>query len=226
MNEKIKSEGKCKYCNKTVIQQGMSRHLATHLKENELQNPSAVLALHLLVKAGPYFLHLLVPGTKPLKAIDTFLRKIWLECCGHMSNFNMGGWGSQAVGITRKCEEVFSNTNKLMYRYDMGSTTELEIEIKGSYHLAVGDIILLSRNEPLALMCEACNKEPAESICIACSYDDVASFCKSCAAAHEKTCEDFEEYARIPVVNSPRMGVCAYEGGTIDTERDGIYQKG
>jgi hypothetical protein len=226
MQEKIKSEGKCKYCSKTFTQQGVSRHLATHLKENELQDPSGALALHLLVKAGPYFLHLLIPGTKPLKAIDTFLRKIWLECCGHMSNFNVGGWGSQEVGITRKCEEVFSNTSKLIYRYDMGSTTELEIELKGSYHLAIADIILLSRNEPLALICEACNKEPAVSICIVSSYEDVASFCKSCAIAHEKTCKDFDDYARMPVVNSPRMGVCAYEGGAIDTERDGIYKKG
>jgi hypothetical protein len=225
MNEKINSEGKCKYCNKTVTQQGMSRHLATHLKENELKNPSTALALHLLIKAGPYFLHLLVPGTKNLKTIDTFLRKIWLECCGHMSNFNMGGWGSQAVGITKKCEEVFSNTSKLTYRYDMGSTTELEIELKGSYHLAVADIILLSRNEPLPIMCEACKNKPAKYLCIAHDYDEASLFCETCAGKHEKTCEDFDDYARMPVVNSPRVGVCAYEGGEIDTERDGIYQK-
>jgi hypothetical protein len=29
----------------------------------------------------------------------------------------------------------------------------------------------------------------------------------------------------MPIVNSPRMGVCGYEGGTIDKERDGIYGK-
>jgi hypothetical protein len=26
--------------------------------------------------------------------------------------------------------------------------------------------------------------------------------------------------AQMPVVNSPRMGECGYEGGTIDIERD------
>jgi hypothetical protein len=143
-----------------------------------------------------------------------------------MSNFNVGGWGSQAVGITRKCEDVFSNISKLMYRYDMGSTTELEITIKGSYHLAVADIILLSRNEPLAIICEACKEKPAEFICIAHPYDEASLFCKTCARAHEKTCKDFDDYARLSVVNSPRMGVCAYEDGTTDIERDGIYQKG
>ena len=34
---------------------------------------------------------------------------------------------------------------------------------------------------------------------------------------------DFAEYASLPVVNSPRIGVCAYEGGIIDTERDSVF---
>ena len=33
-------------------------------------------------------------------------------------------------------------------------------------------------------------------------------------------CSDFDDYASMPVVNSPRMGVCGYEGGSIDLERD------
>jgi len=28
----------------------------------------------------------------------------------------------------------------------------------------------------------------------------------------------------MSVVNSPRMGECGYEGGTIDTARDGHFQ--
>jgi hypothetical protein len=48
-------------------------------------------------------------------------------------------------------------------------------------------------------------------------------FCEKCAKKHAKECEDFADgYAVMPVVNSPRMGVCAYEGGCIDTERDGV----
>jgi hypothetical protein len=50
-------------------------------------------------------------------------------------------------------------------------------------------------------------------------------FCDKCAKKHAKKCEDFEDYAALPVVNSPRMGVCAYEGGCIDTERDGAFVK-
>ena len=39
----------------------------------------------------------------------------------------------------------------------------------------------------------------------------------------ELTITVIDEYASMPVVNSPRMGVCAYEGGIIDKERDGIF---
>jgi hypothetical protein len=56
-------------------------------------------------------------------------------------------------------------------------------------------------------------------------YQGYSFFCEKCAAKHEDTCSDFQDYANMPVVNSPRMGVCGYEGGSIDKERDGVYKK-
>ncbi len=50
-------------------------------------------------------------------------------------------------------------------------------------------------------------------------------YCEECAIKHEATCEEFADYARMPIVNSPRMGVCGYEGGSIDKERDRAYKK-
>ena len=44
------------------------------------------------------------------------------------------------------------------------------------------------------------------------------------SAKHSEICDDFEDYAEMPVVNSPRMGECGYSGGEIDTERDGPYK--
>jgi hypothetical protein len=29
----------------------------------------------------------------------------------------------------------------------------------------------------------------------------------------------------MPIVNSPRMGECGYEGGRIDKKRDGVFEK-
>lgn len=31
-----------------------------------------------------------VPMTAPLRKLDHFLRHIWLECCGHLSAFDIG----------------------------------------------------------------------------------------------------------------------------------------
>jgi len=32
-------------------------------------------------------------GSATLAKLDDYLRAIWLECCGHLSKFTIGGWG-------------------------------------------------------------------------------------------------------------------------------------
>jgi len=32
-------------------------------------------------------------GSATLTKLDDYLRAIWLECCGHLSKFTIGGWG-------------------------------------------------------------------------------------------------------------------------------------
>jgi len=74
-------------------------------------------------------------------------------------------------------------------------------------------------------MCTSCKKKPAINICVVCCYEEMAFFCEKCSVIHAETCEDFADYAEMPVVNSPRMGECGYTGGRIDTKRDGVYKK-
>lgn len=128
------------------------------------------------------------------------------------------------VPLSRKAKKVFHKDLKLQYQYDFGSTTELQITALHEYPIKAYDkIVLLSRNEPLALMCEKCGKHPGVVLCSVCfSYKDEGLFCSTCAKKHAKKCEDFEDYSAMPVVNSPRMGVCAYVGGTIGIDRDGV----
>ena len=38
-----------------------------------------------------YWMHVAVPLTAPLSKLDDFLRHTWLECCGHLSAFEIGG---------------------------------------------------------------------------------------------------------------------------------------
>jgi len=131
---------------------------------------------------------------------------------------------SGQIPMSRKAKDALYKGLVLEYEYDFGSSTELTITVMDAYPIkADKEIVLLSRNEPLELMCTICGKVPATQICSVCMYDDDAMFCDKCAKKHAKECEDFADYASMPVVNSPRMGVCAYEGGDIDTERDGVF---
>lgn len=128
------------------------------------------------------------------------------------------------IPMGRTAKETFYKGLKLEYEYDFGSTTELLVTVLGEYGTkADKPIVLLSRNEPLGILCESCGKASAVYMCNVCyGYDDEGIFCKACAKKHEKECSDFADYAAMPVVNSPRMGVCGYEGGTIDLDRDKI----
>lgn len=133
---------------------------------------------------------------------------------------------SGEVPKSRKVKKVFYKDLKLEYEYDFGSSTELLLTVIEGYPVkADKKIVLLSRNEPLEWLCDACKKAPATQICTAHGWNEDSLFCGKCGIKHAKTCEDFEDYSAMPVVNSPRMGVCAYDGGVIDKERDGIFMK-
>jgi len=222
MQEKLKSEGVCLFCGKTFAKAGINRHLTTHLNEMVKIGKSGK---SFLVKiepdkswgATPYFLSLWVDGETTMKTIDKFLRDIWLECCGHLSKF-------YGAGMAKKTQDVFEKGMQLDYEYDFGSTTSLTLTVVDEYPIkADKKIVLLSRNEPLEIMCSTCKKVPATQICAICSFEKDAEFCDKCAEKHAKECKDFADYASMPVVNSPRMGECGYEGGIIDTERDGTF---
>jgi hypothetical protein len=95
---------------------------------------------------------------------------------------------------------------KFSYEYDFGSTTELGLRVVGFWNLDTpkGAVQLLARNEPPPIICSQCETQPATQICTSCGE---AWLCESCAAEH-----DCGEEMFLPVVNSPRVGVCAYTG--------------
>ena len=257
----IKSEGECLYCKEKFLKAGINRHLQKHLADKvKVNKPGKSFLLKVETNpkwgSGPYFLSLWSDGEATIGDIDNFLRRIWLECCGHMSSFTNpknktkgAMWDFSeaenllAKGKTKDYEKMMEEANgeipksrkvkaalaknmKIDYEYDFGSTTELQITVVDEYPIkADNGIVLLFRNGPLEMLCEICNKEPATLICSVCTGNEQNTFCKKCAKQHAKTCSDFADYAAMPVVNSPRMGVCAYEGGIIDEQRDGPFVK-
>lgn len=225
MDEELISDGKCVYCGKLFQQNVITRHLAKHLSALEKEIPSEEERVyHLSVKAGEMFLQVLVKGSATFKTLDTFLRKIWVDCCGHMSNFRHKNFN---ISMSEKFFRVLTLKLKFDYLYDYGSTTSFVLTVAGVYKLDQKEnVLLLSRNEPLKIMCRVCNKKPATSICTVHMYEtDKYFFCDDCATKHEDQCNDFADYAAMPVVNSPRMAVCGYDGGSIDKERDGVYKR-
>ena len=238
--ETINSVGKCLFCGKEFAKAAITKHLKSHLIEKSKELKSGK-SFHIKVElnsreSAPFFLNLWMDGNTTLDDLDYFLRGIWLECCGHLSKFEIKGQKrrcdffdeDEEPGIPKatKLKDVFRKDLKLEYEYDFGSTTPLLITIADELPVsAQEDVILLSRNEPLEIMCDLCKKQPATQICSVCGFEDESIFCDSCAKKHAKKCSDFADYASMPVVNSPRMGECGYEGGIIDVERDGVFVK-
>ena len=240
--------GKCIFCQKDFSKTSLTRHLNTHFAQKAIEGKpgkSFLVKVETNPRWGstPYFLMLWVDGNTTLQKVDTLLRQIWLECCGHMSAFRLPrnrqsplnffsdlATGKHAMGMefteygeidmNGKAKNIFHKDLKLVYEYDFGSTTALQLTILEEYTMAAEKpLVLLSRNEPSQMLCEVCGKEQATTLCTVCTNQETM-FCPKCAKKHAKKCSDFADYAAMPVVNSPRMGVCDYTGGHIDKERD------
>ena len=172
-------------------------------------------ALHLVVEgkwAKAYWMHLAVPAAAPLSKLDSFLRHFWLECCGHLSAFDIGGIRyaispmEDERGMRTPLGRVVDVGTNFLYEYDFGSTTTLSLKVVGFWGRATPkkDVELLARNDPPQVNCNRCETQSATLICTGC---EGIWLCQPCAEAHD--CG--EEYL-LPVVNSPRAGVCAYSG--------------
>ena len=55
-------------------------------------------------------------------------------------------------------------------------------------------------------MCGVCGK-PATQVCTECMWENTGWLCDECASKH-----DTDEEMFLPVVNSPRVGMCGYTG--------------
>jgi hypothetical protein len=171
--------------------------------------------MHVVVEgkwAKDYWMHLAVPGPASLGKLDAFLRDTWLECCGHLSAFNIGGVryasspmeGDRAMRMPLK--RVVDVGTEFLYEYDFGSTTTLRLKVVGFLDRTTpkSDVELLARNDPPQVNCGTCGTQPATVICTGC---DGVWLCEPCSKAH-KCGED----SLLPVVNSPRTGTCGYCG--------------
>src|SRR5215472_9878440 len=89
------SKGICHFCQGEFAKNKMTQHLKTCKARTAIvakQDGQATRLLHLLVEGTyrpNYWMHLELPVEATLSDLDDFLRGIWLECCGHLSEFTI-----------------------------------------------------------------------------------------------------------------------------------------
>jgi hypothetical protein len=224
------SKGICTFCHGEFSKSAITRHLEaceqraiTEAKAGSRQKAQQTRKLHLVVEGRDlpmYWMHLEVMASTTLKTLDQFLRNTWLECCGHMSAFEIDGvryaidagmyddWDMGEKSMRVRLDKVLGPGQTCSYEYDYGTTTELKLKVISERQVAEkGNAIqMLARNIPPAILCEGCGK-PATEVCSQCIFDNKGWLCDACAEEHE-----CGEEMLLPVVNSPRVGMCAYTG--------------
>ncbi|MDQ6662539.1 MAG: hypothetical protein M3Z24_16440 [Chloroflexota bacterium] len=128
-------------------------------------------------------------------------------------------------GMDVPATEVLKPGLKFSYTYDFGSSTDLSLRVVSeregalrggdeedyepgeSERTGTKEVELLARNEAPELVCDRCGAKPATFI-ISENVWAGDALCKKCALKLRKKEEDLI----LPVVNSPRVGVCAYGG--------------
>ncbi len=84
--EKAKMTQHLKYCKQRAAGIAAEAESATEAQKTRL--------FHIVVEGRynpEYWMHLEIPASDALADLDDFLRDIWLECCGHLSEFTIGG---------------------------------------------------------------------------------------------------------------------------------------
>lgn len=218
------SKGKCNLCGKTLGKAAMGRHLSKCKGSGASRANSGNEVFHLRVQGGyrnTYWMHLAVPQDLTLERLDQFLRHTWLECCGHLSAFTIDGQrysgapmedifdsGLKERSMNVAVGQILDIGSKFLHEYDFGSTTELSLEVLGlvdvGYRPKGAEI--LARNDAPQIACEECG-ESASQVCTQCLWQGEGWLCEDCAEGH-----DCGEEMCLPVVNSPRVGVCGYTG--------------
>lgn len=219
MGRRKQTQGLCAFCGKTLTRSGMARHLAScpqRASASASQRPGPDQTLyHLQVQDaidGTFWLQLEMNGAATLAKLDHYLRAIWLECCGHLSQFSEGGWRGDEIAMGRKIEKVFEPGLELTHIYDFGTSSETLIKLVATRvgkPLTKHPISLLARNDPPAEVCQECG-QAAAWLCVECVYENQATgmLCDAHADGHPH-----DNYGEpTPLVNSPRVGLCGYEG--------------
>ncbi|MFH1200451.1 MAG: hypothetical protein V1708_05265, partial [Candidatus Micrarchaeota archaeon] len=210
------SMGECLFCGGAFEKNAVSRHLEKCPRRRQPSAGSQAKFFHILVEGSGapwYWMRLAARESATLKDLDGFLREEWLECCGHLSEFKIEGMrysidaeDGDCQDMSRKLSQVLAQGLKFTHEYDFGTTTELSLKVAGDEAGEKGGkpVRLLAKNKPPDIRCSPCGK-PATQVCAQCIYEGKGWLCSKCGKGHE-----CGEETLLPLVNSPRVGMCGY----------------
>ncbi len=138
-------------------------------------------------------------------------------------------------------EKALKVGQKFSYTYDFGSSTDLTLKVLAEREGIAGaevaqstesaesaededegvdTIQVMARNEPPVIQCRSC-QNPAIGIFTGYGAPGYGAVCETCAKTKRR---EYEEGV-LPIVNSPRVGVCGYTGEAeyINWEEDGEF---
>lgn len=205
MSVKATNEGKCFVCDQNIIRSSAEQHITKCIKPEGTEGHIIEITTN-----STFWMYAFVHAKTTFRDLDEFMRKKWVECCNHRSFFHIGD-SILASDIKENFEEsmdqpllnLISNHPNIRYTYDEGEPTEITITNRSSVNgCAEPSIALLARNYMPHYPCKNCS-ETAEAICKECEQ----CVCEECADIHECGQENL-----LSTSNSPRMGVCEYEG--------------
>jgi len=204
-------KGKCSACDKVMTSNVTLRHLQ---KCPDIQHSGRGLHTFIIrVSCGKfYWMFIRIKANAKLSVLDALLRNTWLECCGHLSGFQM--WNeryesfpdeSEYESMNIAAKEVLEQGLQFTYDYDYGTMTTLHLKVvsdnKNDTAVMKQPVEILARNLPSTFECVVC-KRIADYL----FYDDkdmMQFVCDNCVKNYEA--EDV-----YSVEDSPRMGLCAY----------------
>ncbi len=154
---------------------GIAKHLQTCKKRVDLYKKAEKTEKYFeLLLYGAYnkdyWLIIQIKENATLDNLDRFIRDIWVECCGHLSVFEIDGvsyerepdddfgWGEPAKSTNHTLKQVLTTGMIFNYEYDFGSTTEIMVKVLDHYSAQKQNekVVILSRNNPPEFACSIC----------------------------------------------------------------------
>ena len=121
-NRRRITRGICRFCGKDYTFAYMGRHLSecASNRAGAADEKVVLLSVH---SVGDHWLFVEMDVLSTLYDLDMFLRKVWLECCAHLSSFSWAEGGASIFPMDTPIALALERYDGLYHTYDMGEPT-------------------------------------------------------------------------------------------------------